>query len=63
MVRIDPRGEQVGQSFTLWAMVHLLLITFVPFTTMMVGRYISLAPAIWLYAANTILFCSSPCAC
>lgn len=56
MVRIDPRGEQVGQSFTLWAMVHLLLITFVPFTTMMVGRYISLAPAIWLYAANTILF-------
>ena len=29
---------------------------FVPFTTMLVGRYISLAPAIWLYAANTIAF-------
>jgi uncharacterized membrane protein len=56
MVQINPRGERVGQSFTRWAMVHLLLITFVPFTTMMVGRYISLAPAIWLYAANTILF-------
>lgn len=56
MVQINPRGERVGQSFTRWAMVHLLLITFVPFTTMMVGRYISLAPAIWLYATNTILF-------
>lgn len=56
MVQIDPRGDRVGESYTRWTMLHLLLITFVPFTTMMVGRYISLAPAIWLYAANTMLF-------
>lgn len=24
MVQINPRGERVGQSFTRWAMVHLL---------------------------------------
>jgi hypothetical protein len=38
------------------ALLHLLPITLVPFTTMIMARYISLAPAIWLYATNTILF-------
>jgi uncharacterized membrane protein len=28
----------------------------VPFTTTVVARYVSLAPAIWLYATNMILF-------
>jgi uncharacterized membrane protein len=39
-----------------WALVHLLPVTLVPFTTTVVARYVSLAPAIWLYATNTILF-------
>ena len=56
MVRLAPRGESVSDDYARWALVHLLLVTFVPFTTMTVGRYITLAPAIWLYAANTILF-------
>src|SRR5215470_13407754 len=56
MVRIAPRGEEVSEEYTKWAMVHLLLVTFVPFTTSVVGRYPTLAPAVWLYAANTILF-------
>jgi hypothetical protein len=34
-------------------MLHLLLITLVPFTTMLIGRYPTLAPAVWFYAANT----------
>jgi hypothetical protein len=34
---------------------YLLLITCVPFTTMVVGRFVLFAPAIWLYAGNTLL--------
>ena len=56
MVRIAPRGESVSDEYIKWAMLHLLLVTFVPFTTMTVGRYATLAPAAWLYAGNTILF-------
>ena len=56
MVRLAPRGEEVSESYIKWAMVHLLLITLVPFTTMVIGRYPTLAPAVWVYAANTIAF-------
>lgn len=56
LVQMTPRGEEVSEQYTKWSLVHLLLVTLVPFTTMLVGRYISLAPAIWLYAANTVAF-------
>ena len=36
-------------------LLYLPLITCVPFTTIIVGRFANLAPAIWLYAGNTIL--------
>ena len=55
LVRLSPRGESVSDEYTKWALVNLLLVTLVPFTTITVGRYIALAPAIWLYAGNTIL--------
>lgn len=54
-VRIRPAGEEISEQYTRWTMTYLLLITFVPFSTMVVGRYISLPPAIWLYAGNIIL--------
>lgn len=56
MVQLAPSGEAVSEQYTRWALLHLLLITFVPFTTMVVGRHVTLAPAVWLYAANTIAF-------
>ncbi|RTL48905.1 MAG: DUF1211 domain-containing protein [Bradyrhizobiaceae bacterium] len=56
MVKLAPRGEEVSEAYTQWALLHLLLITFVPFTTMLIGRYPTLAPAVWFYAANTIGF-------
>ena len=31
---------------------HLFLITCLPFSTMLIGRYDDLAPAVWIYAAN-----------
>ena len=33
-------------------MLHLFLITCLPFSTMLIGRYDDLAPAVWIYAAN-----------
>jgi uncharacterized membrane protein len=55
LVKLAPRGEKVSDRFVRWALIHLLFITLVPFATMIVGRYPSLAPAIWVYAGNTIL--------
>jgi len=47
--------ENVAKAHVGWALVHLFLVTCVPFSTMVVGRYGQFAPAIWLYAANTLL--------
>lgn len=56
LVRISPRGEMVSEQYTQWALMHLLPVTLVPFTTTVVAGNVSLAPAIWLYATNTIFF-------
>jgi uncharacterized membrane protein len=56
LVRMTPPGEEVSEQYTKWALLHLLLITLVPFTTMVMGRHINFAPSTWLYAANTIAF-------
>ncbi|MBX9711015.1 MAG: hypothetical protein K2X60_08270 [Xanthobacteraceae bacterium] len=55
-MKLAPRGEEVSVAYTQWALLHLLLITLVPFTTMLIGRYPTLAPAVWFYAGNTIAF-------
>jgi uncharacterized membrane protein len=54
---IRPRstGEFHGWKFVKWWLVYHLLITCVPFTTIVVGRFAGLASAIWLYSGNTIL--------
>jgi uncharacterized membrane protein len=54
-VHLRSRGEEVSLKYAEWWLVYHLLITCVPFTTMVIGRFASLAPAIWLYAGNTIL--------
>jgi uncharacterized membrane protein len=56
LARISPRSEMVSDQYTKWALMHLLPVTLVPFATTVVARYVSLAPAIWLYAMNTIFF-------
>ncbi len=55
IVRSSPRGEEVNDRYTRTALVNLLLTTFVPFTTMVVGRYPSFVPAVWGYAVVIIL--------
>jgi uncharacterized membrane protein len=54
-VQVRSHGEFFSREYVTWWLVYLLLITCVPFSTMVVGRFASFAPAIWLYAANTIL--------
>jgi uncharacterized membrane protein len=54
-VQVRTRAEALGGGYVKWWLFQLLLITCVPFTTLVVGRYGQLAPAIWLYAGNTML--------
>jgi uncharacterized membrane protein len=56
LARISPRSEMVSEQYTKWTLMHLLPVTLVPFVTTAVARYVSLPPAIWLYAMNTIFF-------
>jgi uncharacterized membrane protein len=54
-ITIRSQSESVGPIYVRWWLIYLLLITCVPFTTIVVGRFSSQAPAIWLYAGNTAL--------
>jgi len=54
LAKLSRKHETVEDRYVHWSLFHLLLITFVPFSTMVVGRYGEFAPAIWLYCGNTI---------
>lgn len=53
---IGDRGESgpVPEQYTRWWLLNLLLVTCVPFTTVVLGRYASFAAAVWLYAGTTL---------
>lgn len=57
LARVRHRGvpEQTSARYGTWVLVYLFLITSIPFSSMVVGRYNDFAPATWLYAANMIL--------
>ena len=54
-IHVRSVGEECSRGYANWWLLYHLLITCVPFTTIVVGRFASFAPAIWLYAGNTIL--------
>ena len=54
-VHLRSRDESCSHKYAEWWLVYHLLITCVPFTTMVMGRFIEFAPSIWLYAGNTLL--------
>jgi uncharacterized membrane protein len=54
-IQVRSRTDAVGKDFTGWWLLYLLLITCVPLSTIIVGRFSNLAPAIWVYAGNTAL--------
>ena len=54
-LEIRSRAEYVNREYVNWWLLYLFLITCVPFTTIVVGRFAHFAPAIWLYAGDTLL--------
>jgi uncharacterized membrane protein len=54
-IELRSRAEFVNREYVNWWLLYLLLITCVPFSTIVVGRFAHFAPAIWLYAGHTLL--------
>jgi len=54
-IQVRSRADYVQREYVQWWLLYLMLITCVPFTTTVVGRFAHLAPAIWLYAGHTLL--------
>jgi hypothetical protein len=54
-VQTRTRSEGFGRTHCRWWLVYLLLVTCVPFTTIVIGRFAGLSPTIWLYAGNMAL--------
>jgi|SRR5581483_11765436 len=55
LAKLSRTHEAVEDRYVHWALGHLLFITIVPFSTAVVGRYGSFAPAIWLYCGTTVI--------
>jgi|SRR6476619_6895716 hypothetical protein len=45
-------GEHVTRTYAIFWLLNLLLVTCVPFSTMLVGRYADVPLAIWIYVGN-----------
>ena len=54
-IEIRSSAEHFNRRYVNWWLIYLLLITCVPLSTIVVGRFASLAPAVWLYAGHTLL--------
>jgi uncharacterized membrane protein len=54
-IEVRSRAEYVDREYVNWWLLYLLLITCVPFSTIVVVRFAHLPPAIWLYAGHTLL--------
>src|ERR1019366_10372632 len=56
-IEVRTRAEFVNREYVNWWLLYHLLITCVPFTTIVVGRFAHLAPAIWLLCRPYALDC------
>jgi len=54
-VQVRSRAEYVDRTYANWWLLYLMLITCVPFTTIVVGRFGQFATAVWIYAGHTLL--------
>lgn len=52
MVKVKSRGETVFRPYARWWLIYLVLVTCIPFTTLVMGRYTEFTAATTLYAAN-----------
>lgn len=54
-VSVRAHAEYVGREYVHWWLFYLLLVTCVPFTTIVIGRFVNFGPAIWLYSFHTLV--------
>src|SRR6202000_622062 len=54
-LEIRSRAEYYNRTYVNLWLFYLRLIPWVPFSTIVVGRFGSLAPAVWLYAGHLLL--------
>ncbi|MGJ7529483.1 TMEM175 family protein [Variovorax sp. GB1P17] len=52
LIKARSRGEMVGEAYAKWSLVYLLLVTLIPFSTVLMGRFTSHIAATVIYAAN-----------
>jgi TMEM175 potassium channel family protein len=53
VTRLIEVEATIDRPFIMLSILHLFLISCMPFSTMVVGRYIDIPAAVWLYGANT----------
>ena len=51
-IRVRMAAEHVTRTYAVFWLANLLLVTCVPFSTMLVGRYADVPLAIWVYVGN-----------
>jgi uncharacterized membrane protein len=54
-LELRTRAEYLHREYVNWWLIYLFLISCVPLSTIVVGRFAHLPPAIWLYAGHTLL--------
>ncbi len=54
-IEVRTQAEYFNREYVNWWLLYHFLITCVPFTTIVVGRFGHFAPAVWLYASHTLL--------
>jgi uncharacterized membrane protein len=54
VTRVLDEEAKLDRAFVILSIVHLFLISCIPFSTMVIGRYTDVPAAVWLYGANTV---------
>ncbi|VTU15304.1 hypothetical protein SRS16CHR_01437 [Variovorax sp. SRS16] len=52
LIKVKSRSEMVGSAYAKWCLLYLLLVTLLPFSTLVMGRFTAYAAATAIYAAN-----------
>jgi uncharacterized membrane protein len=54
ITRVLDAEARLDRAFVILSIVHLFLISCIPFSTMVIGRNPGIPAAVWLYGANTV---------
>jgi uncharacterized membrane protein len=51
-IKVRSTGEPVGKGYATWWLLYLFIATCLPFSTSVVGQFMHLQAAVWLYSLN-----------